>query len=497
MSACRSGRARAHVERLLVTLDVTSEALDEASRAGCQAILAHHPLVFDPLATVTDDAWPGSAVARLLRDGCSLVVAHTNLDKARGGLADVVCEALGLEAVAPLEPARMEWGKLVGFVPEEDAETVRAAVFAAGAGVIGGYVHCSFSSPGEGTFFGTEGTTPTVGEAGRDETTGELRFEVVFPRAKRRAVLDAFVAAHSYEEPAFDVYPLENEVRSLGIGRIGLVPTPHALGDVARAVAGLFGLPSVRFTGDPTHVVRSVAVVPGSGASMIDAALAGGVDALVTGDVKYHDAERAARAGLALIDVPHDVCEAWALARWTRHLGEELKRDGVELTLFAPSRPLWQRLVVEAGGGETAAERNGMTSRDDEHLHLYVDGGARGNPGPAGIGGQLLSLDGTVVEEFSDRIGTATNNVAEYEALITGLELALDRGVRKLTVFSDSELIVKQLRGEYKVKDANLRLLYDQARGLVAQFQEIDLRNVPREQNTAADRLVNEALDAG
>jgi ribonuclease HI/probable phosphoglycerate mutase len=132
----------------------------------------------------------------------------------------------------------------------------------------------------------------------------------------------------------------------------------------------------------------------------------------------------------------------------------------------------------------------------DDHTLLYVDGGSRGNPGPSAIGGRLVSPEGEVQEEFSDTIGTATNNVAEYQALIAGLELALDRQVRKLTVHSDSELICRQLTGRYKVKDERMRGYHTQATALLEQFQEVEIKCVRREENAEADRLVNEALDA-
>ena len=365
MSGCRSGRRGRAVERLLVTLDVTSEALDEAARAGCQAILAHHPLVFDPLAAVTDDAWPGSAVARLLREGRSLVVAHTNLDKARGGLADVVCRgarARGGRAARARARRLVQARRLRARGRRRDGPRAPSSPPAPASSA----ATCTARSrvAGEGTFFGTEGTAPTVGDAGRDETTDELRFEVVFPRARRRAVLDAFVAAHSYEEPAFDVYPVENEVRSLGLGRVGFLPTPRRRSATSRAPwPACSACPRRASPAIPTHVVRRVAVVPGSGASMIDAALAGGVDVLVTGDVKYHDAERAARAGLALIDVPHEVCEGWALARWARRLGDELparRRRAVALRAVAPP------LAAPRRRGRRGRDRR-RTQRHDTH----------------------------------------------------------------------------------------------------------------------------------
>ena len=128
-------------------------------------------------------------------------------------------------------------------------------------------------------------------------------------------------------------------------------------------------------------------------------------------------------------------------------------------------------------------------------MHLYVDGGARGNPGPAGIGARLLTADGDLVEELADYIGEATNNVAEYQALVAGLQMALDHGVRRLTVFADSELVVQQLNGQYRVKDAVLRGFHDQARRLLHEIPDVEVRHIPREQNAEADRLVNQAID--
>ncbi len=135
-------------------------------------------------------------------------------------------------------------------------------------------------------------------------------------------------------------------------------------------------------------------------------------------------------------------------------------------------------------------------ARDGARYRLYTDGGARGNPGPAGIGARLLTPDGDVAEELGDFIGRATNNVAEYQALLSGLEMALDRGVERLDVFLDSELVVRQVNGQYKVKDAGLKPLHQQACLLLSRFHDVQVRHVRREQNAEADRLVNEAIDA-
>ena len=270
-------------------------------------------------------------------------------------------------------------------------------------------------------------------------------------------------------------------------------------------------LPSVRYAGDGGREVRRVAVLPGSGAEAIARGVAQVADVLVTGDVKYHEARAAQAQGLALIDAPHGVTEQEAVLRWAERLRDALGPARAVETFRDPAVAVWRDSaagVVEVGcavgeepaAGEELARGRGShataapspeavrpVNRDDDRHHLYTDGGARGNPGPAGIGARLLTAAGDVVEELADFIGKATNNVAEYQALMAGLELALDRGVERLDVFLDSELVVRQVNGQYKVKDAGLKPLHAQACLLLSRFHEVDVKHVRREQNAEAD----------
>lgn len=489
------GAGAAEVHRLLVALDADEVALAAARRLSCQAVLSHHPAFFEPLGAVSDGSAAGRFALRAARAGLIAIAAHTNLDKARGGLADVLAGVLGLEGCTPLVPATLDTAKLVGFVPEGAAGLVREAVFTAGAGGIGDYADCSFTVAGEGTFLPLEGAHPQAGAVGQPQRTRELRLEVVFPRRLRGAVVAAFVAAHPYEEPAYDVYDVHDESRREGLGRVGYAPLPLTLAALAAELAGHLGLPAVRYVGEASRRVQRLAVVPGSGGSLVEAALAAGADVLITGDIKYHQALAACAAGLALIDAPHDAAEEAALERWTERLTVELAKEGVEVEFERKGTVLWQQ--ANADGPERAADSGAAApANGDEHLHLYTDGGARGNPGPAAISARLVTAAGELVEELSDYIGKATNNVAEYQAVVAGLQMAIDHDVAALTVFSDSELVVKQLRGEYKVKDAVLRGYHDEARSLMHELPQVELKHIPREQNAAADRLVNEALDA-
>lgn len=127
---------------------------------------------------------------------------------------------------------------------------------------------------------------------------------------------------------------------------------------------------------------------------------------------------------------------------------------------------------------------------------LFADGGSRGNPGPAASGAVLLDANGALLEEVGEYLGIATNNVAEWTALLLGLQAAANRGIRRLAVRLDSELVVRQMRGEYRVKHADLQPLHRRALALLRRFEHVDVRHVPRKQNTAADRVVNSVLDA-
>ena len=336
------GDPDAPVGGVLVALEADESSLDEARRRGCELLLVHHPLIHEPLAAVTADGDAGALALRAARAGVAVLVAHTNLDKARGGLADVLAELLGLQGTRPLEPAAVDWLKLVGFVPADDADLIRKALFSVGAGVIGAYEHCSWGVEGQGTFLPTDDAAPTIGEVGRDETVDELRLEVVFPRKLRRRVIAAYVGAHPYEEPAFDVVchrerPARPRSRPRRRAPGGAPPRgagrPHG-GGARAAVAPL----RRRRRG---RLVRRVAVLPGSGGAAIGAGVAGIADVLVTGDVKYHDARAALAAGLSLVDAPHEVTEEAALLRWCERLEDVLREPGVRLHTHRLAGPLW------------------------------------------------------------------------------------------------------------------------------------------------------------
>jgi dinuclear metal center YbgI/SA1388 family protein len=496
------GDARASVRRVLVALELTEPVLGEAIAGGYDTILTHHPLLFSPLRSLVDSRPRERLVRRLIAAQINLVACHTNLDAAPEGLADIAGEALGLQGMAPLQRASAGWYKLVGFVPAEALETVAAAVFADGAGAIGGYWECAFAAEGRGWFTPGPDAHPVVGRVAQPERTPEIRWETVVPRARVSAAIAAYIDAHPYEEPAFDIYPVEDVLVHAGLGRVGTLVEPLTVSALAARAEEMFGLGALSWSGDGRRVVRRVGVLPGSGRSLIDQAAAV-CEVLITGDLGYHDAERAGEAGLSLIAVPHGDFEWWAFRRWSERLCRELVGSEVTVAVAREWRSPWKRTVPgsspaapEAPRASGGAAANGAP-RDGSWVRVWIDGGSRGNPGPSAIGVVLEDGAGVLLDTVSRVIGVATNNVAEYRALLTGLEMAERAGARQVEVLSDSELLVKQMRCEYRVKNEGLKPLHAEAELRARGFDRFSIRHVNREHNARADDLVNRALDEG
>ncbi|MEE6177829.1 Nif3-like dinuclear metal center hexameric protein [Mycobacterium sp. 050134] len=296
------------VDSVIVAVDATPAVVDEVPDGGL--LLAHHPLLLRGVDTVAASTPKGALVHRLIRTGRSLFTAHTNADSAAPGVSDALAGALGLTVEAVLEPRTptADLDKWVVYVPRENAEAVRAAVFEAGAGHIGDYSHCSWSVAGVGQFLPHEGASPAVGSVGTVETVDEDRFEVVAPARIRGAVLAAMRAAHPYEEPAFDIFAMAPPPADTGLGRVGVLPKPEPLrAFVSRVRAALPRTAwGVRAAGDPEATVSRVAVCGGAGDSLLATAARADVQAYVTADLRHHPADEHRRAsGVALIDVAH------------------------------------------------------------------------------------------------------------------------------------------------------------------------------------------------
>jgi dinuclear metal center YbgI/SA1388 family protein len=319
------GDPAAPVARLAVCHEVTESVVAALERAPVELLICYHPLLFRPTRELVAGRGAGGRAWRLARAGVGLAVLHTAFDAAPGGAADALAEALGLEEpqrFGPLEGAASL--KIATFVPAEAADALLEAVVSAGAARIGNYTHCSFRSEGVCTFLAGAGTRPVVGEAGQLNREPETRLEFAAPRSALEAVLAALVAAHPYEEPAYDVYERRGEEGF--VGRVGRAPAGTTLGTLAERVASALRVRAPRIAGDRARPVERIAVVPGSGGDLALQARQRGAQVLVTGDLSHHPAREALDLGLSLIDPGHAASERPGLLRlleWVEALGLE------------------------------------------------------------------------------------------------------------------------------------------------------------------------------
>ena len=342
-SGLQVGDSSATSGRVLASLELTEDVLAEAVSGGFDTILTHHPVLFSPVQSLVEHRPKERLLRRVVEQHMNVISCHTNLDSADGGLADIAAEALGLRDTRPLETAAAGWVKLVGFIPADAVDEVARVVFAAGAGGVGRYSGCAFSCSGTGWFTPEKGATPTVGELGGAERVEEIRWETVLPRHRAAAVLAAYVGAHPYEEPAFDLVPVEDVLPNVGLGRVGQLGEQMRLEAFVGRVAERFGVEPVIGGGVRGRTVQRVAVVPGSGRGMVEKAL-GECDVLVTGDLTHHDAEQATERGLVLVDVPHGEVEWWAFKEWVGRLSVTLGKEGVQVKVSERWCSPWSRL---------------------------------------------------------------------------------------------------------------------------------------------------------
>jgi len=316
------------VAKVMFAVDVTAEVAAEAAEWGADLLVVHHPLFLKAVHSVAETTPKGRTLALLTKAGCALLTAHTNADRAVGGVSEALAYALGLEEVEPiLNDPGVAIDKLTVFVPTDAAAIVRAALAEAGAGTIGDYDFASFSTDGVGRFRPLEGADPMIGTIGEIKTIEEVRIEVVLPRGRRPQVVRAMLAAHPYEEPAYDVVEVaDGQVSPSGTGRIGTI-VRQSLSDFAAVIAD--ALPEtvhgVRVAGDPERSVRRVAVCGGAGDFLLDDVLATDADVYVTSDLRHHPtAEFVEKGGPALIDVSHWAAESTWLPVVAARLAEAL-----------------------------------------------------------------------------------------------------------------------------------------------------------------------------
>ena len=333
------GDAQMNITGVLCSLDADEDVLREAIARGCNVVLSHHPIIFKALKRLTGSSVAERTVALAIRHDIALYAGHTNWDSIAGGVSFSLAHRLGIQDPKVMMPRGGALMQLVVYVPKSFAADVAEAAFLAGAGHLGNYDECHFTSEGTGTFRPLEGANPFTGTKGVREVAREQRLEFVVPVALKNQVRDAVWQAHPYEEVAHSWILLDNSTSDFGYGAVGNLPEPVRLGEFIARAARELGADAVRYsTANLERMVQRISVCGGSGSEFIGAAAASGADVYVTGDAKYHGFQDTP-SGIVLVDVGHGESEQPFIEDWAEAIRSEFVTFAV-LISSSDNRPV-------------------------------------------------------------------------------------------------------------------------------------------------------------
>ena len=307
-----TGNRNRNCTGIIVSLDCTEAVVKEAVEKNCNLIVAHHPIVFKGLKKITGKNYVEQTIIAAIKNDIAIYAIHTNLDNVIGGVNGKIADMLGLINRDILAPKKGLLQKLSVFVPLANKEQLLNALFAAGAGDIGHYSECSFSTDGSGTYKAGENTNPYLGEKGRRHTEAETRVEVIFPKWLQAKVLHAMKSNHPYEEVAHDIYTLDNSWQETGSGLVGDLPRPATESEILGRLKDTFNIPVIKHTVLLGKPIKKIALCGGAGSLLTGAAIAAGADMYITGDVKYHEFFDAGNR-LVLADIGHYESEQFTI----------------------------------------------------------------------------------------------------------------------------------------------------------------------------------------
>ena len=306
---------------VLCTLDCTEAVVMDAVAKNANLIVAHHPILFSGIKKLSGNGYVERALIAAIKNDIAIYAIHTNLDNVAKGVNNRIADKLGLEQRRVLVPKPGLICKLYTYAPASHADVVKEALYAAGAGKIGLYEECSFSTTGSGTFKPIAGAAPYIGTVGERETAEETKIEVIFPQYLQARVLKALTAAHPYEMVAYEVIKLENYHQDIGSGLLGVLPIETNEAIFLESIKNAFGTSCIRHTPLRGKPVKTVAICGGAGSFLTRAAIGAGADFYITADVKYHEFFDA-DGQIVLADIGH-----WESEQFTTELLAEFLKD--------------------------------------------------------------------------------------------------------------------------------------------------------------------------
>lgn len=298
------GKSSALISKILVSLDVTEDVIEEAISTGCQLVVSHHPVLFQGIKRLNGQNYVARTIEKAIRAGISIYAIHTNLDNVSSGVNKKMADVLGLVNTKILRPVPQKLLNLSWFTPIKNSQFVQDEVHKAGAGNIGNYSDCSFSTQGIGQFRPNEQANPHIGEIGKTEKVSEIKSEVVLPEYLKNKVLNALFKAHPYEVVAYSITRLENEWQDVGSGMVGELPEGKPWNQFVLDLKNSFGIQVFNHTKPMKEVIKKVALCGGSGFFLLPDSIRAGADVFITSDIKYHqffDAE----GRITLVDMGH------------------------------------------------------------------------------------------------------------------------------------------------------------------------------------------------
>jgi len=325
------GNPNDEVKGVLICLDSTEEIVDEAVSKGCDLIVAHHPIVFSGLKKLNGKNYIERTIIKAIKNNIAIYAAHTNLDNVTNGVSFTMAQKIGLINCKVLAPKVNLLNKIVTFCPTRETEKVRQAMFDAGAGAIGEYGECSFNVEGTGTFKAGDNTTPYVGKKNERHLEPEVRIETVAVTHQVNKVVKALIQAHPYEEVAYDIYPLNNSVNTVGSGVIGELQQEEEEHTFLKRLKSDLKTDCIRHTHLRNKKVKRVALCGGSGSFLLNDAIKANADIFITGDFKYHqffDAE----GKIVIADVGHYESEQFINELFYELLTEKITNFAVRLS---------------------------------------------------------------------------------------------------------------------------------------------------------------------
>jgi len=319
------------VKKILVALEVTDQVITEAIEQDCQMIVTHHPFFFTPIKSLNFQTYRGRLAKRLIDAQMLVYAAHTNYDQMPFGVSDALGEWMGLKNRRFLSPTTgLKGYKLSTYVPESHAKDVLFAMLEAGAGSLGNYTHCSFSTEGIGTFRALHGAKPFLGEIDNLAEFKEIKVEAIVTESNKKKVVAAMLAAHPYEVAAYDLFLMENALDEAGYGIVGELGNSMTIAEFAQSLAVKWNCP-LMIHGDRNAEARTVSCCGGDGGDLIPVA-ARVSDVYVTGDVRASRAQMAIEAGIPVIVAPHYKTEKPGADRLAQLLGQWLEEVNVVKT---------------------------------------------------------------------------------------------------------------------------------------------------------------------